>query len=91
MSGGPLLARGAVARLLGLTTPRFLRLRGRLEAEQGFPPPVPGLALRWDPRAIEDWLAARRAAPAAAASESSPALDAWEATLAARADTLPLR
>lgn len=44
----------------------FYRNRRRLEAEHGFPKPLPGLGELWyDPEAIEAWLAARRDARAA--------------------------
>jgi hypothetical protein len=51
-----------VAQALALPAARHFRCRRRrLEAEHGFPPPVAGLPDRWDPRAIEAWLAAQRA------------------------------
>lgn len=51
----PLLTAHQVAQLLALPGPRsFSARRRRLEAE-GFPPPVPGLGLRWDPVAIDAW------------------------------------
>lgn len=39
---------------LGHTDPEwFARNRARLIAEEGFPGPVPGMGLRWDPAAID--------------------------------------
>lgn len=57
-----LLTAPQVARALGYRHAWFLRHRARLEAEHGFPGPVDGCGLRWDPAAIEDWLDARRQA-----------------------------
>lgn len=51
-----LLTAHQVAELLALDGPRaFAQRRRRLEAEHGFPPPVPGVGQRWDPLAIEAW------------------------------------
>jgi hypothetical protein len=50
-----------VAEALRLPSARhFLARRRRLEAEHGFPQPVPGLPGRWDPQAIALWLRAYR-------------------------------
>lgn len=69
----PLLTARDVARLLGWSVDHWYRRRRALEAA-GFPRPIPELGNRWDPNAIEAWLAARRGGPRA-----------WEARLAARA------
>lgn len=55
-----LITSTAVAELLGITRRQFMNRRRRLEAEHGFPPPVAGLPERWDPIAIEAWLAQQR-------------------------------
>lgn len=48
-----------VARLLGLDTAvQFRRRRARLEAEWGFPRPLPILPARWRTATIEAWIAA---------------------------------
>lgn len=74
-----LLTLHQVAVLLGLPGARSLVARRRqLEEEHGFPPPVPGLGLRWDPVAIDAWLARHRPA------EATPAATA-EAILVQRA------
>jgi len=49
------LRTGEVARLLNMHPDRFRRRRRALERELGFPPPAPGLGLRWDPAAIARW------------------------------------
>lgn len=54
-----------VADLLNLGRRAFLARRRWLEAEHDFPPPVRGLPDRWDPTAIEAWLAGQRDATAA--------------------------
>lgn len=78
-----LLTAHQVAAALSLRSARsFHNRRAALEAE-GFPRPVRGLPDRWDPAAIEAWLAAQR--PAAAAPDS---LAAAEQTLIARAQAL---
>jgi len=71
-----LLKHGQVAQLLGHSADWFSRHRAQLEA-QGFPRPVPGCGRRWDPAAIEAWLAAQRPG----------AVDEWEARLRARLAT----
>lgn len=38
----------------------FRKRRFKLEREDGFPKPVRGVGLRWDPAAIDAWLAAQR-------------------------------
>jgi hypothetical protein len=48
-----------VADRLAMTPAAFNARRRRLEADHGFPPPVPGLGRRWNPAAIEAWLAAQ--------------------------------
>jgi predicted DNA-binding transcriptional regulator AlpA len=60
-----------VAAALGYRHGWFLRNRARLEAEHGFPGPVDGCGLRWDPAAIEDWLDRRRQVTRAAAGEAA--------------------
>jgi hypothetical protein len=70
-----------VAELLGITRLQFLARRRRLEAEHDFPAAVAGLPDRWDPLAIEGWLASqRRASPPG----PDPAAEA-EAVLISRA------
>lgn len=69
----PLLDRAGVARRLSVSMDWIYRNIDRLD---GFPPPVfgRGRGARWDPLAIDKWLALRRgdiapAAPAAAADD----------------------
>lgn len=60
----------------------FYRNRARLEAEHGFPRPIPGLRELWyDPEAIEAWLAARRDAAGTGLTQRTavPDADALEA------------
>lgn len=75
----PLLTAREVAQLLGMTRAAWYRRRPALEAA-GFPPPVPALGNRWDPAAIERWLAAQR-------GEAPPEPADWGQRLAARLDT----
>lgn len=75
-----LLTAAQVALLLGRKAGWFLAHRAALEA-RGFPGPVDGCGLRWDPRAIEAWLDARL--PRAATADGQA-----EATLLARAAAL---
>jgi hypothetical protein len=58
-----LLTAHQVAELLGLRPRQFAARRAGLVAA-GFPAAVAGLPDRWDPLAIEAWLAAQRPAPA---------------------------
>jgi predicted DNA-binding transcriptional regulator AlpA len=74
----PLLTACEVAGLLGLTRAAWYRRRRALEAA-GFPAPVPALGNRWDPAAIDHWLAIQR-------GEAVEPAD-WEQRLAARLDT----
>lgn len=75
-----LLTATQVSRVLGHRSPTwFPRHRTRLEAE-GFPLPVKGVGPRWDPLAIEAWLAQQRPA----AHSTAPATGDWEARLMAR-------
>lgn len=70
-----------VAEVLGISRRQFMARRRRLEAEHDFPRPVAGLPDRWDPLAIDAWLASQRpAAPPAPSAE-----DAAEAVLIGRA------
>jgi predicted DNA-binding transcriptional regulator AlpA len=46
-----------VAERLAMTPAAFRQRRRRLETDHGFPSPVPGLGLRWNPVSIEAWLA----------------------------------
>jgi predicted DNA-binding transcriptional regulator AlpA len=79
----PLLTARDVAALLGVTVSYWYRRRRALEAA-GFPPPVPALGNRWDPVAIERWLAAQRGEALVEPAE-------WEQRLAARLDTPAVR
>lgn len=54
-----LIDRVALARLLGRSLAWWDKNRARLYA-LGFPQPVPGMGKRWDPVAIENWLAQQR-------------------------------
>ena len=54
-----LLTAPQVAARLARSHAWFLRRRGALE-ETGFPRPVDGCGMRWDPAAIDDWLDAQR-------------------------------
>jgi hypothetical protein len=67
-----------VAEALALPSARAFHCRRRRLEEAGFPSPVRGLPDRWDPRAIEAWLALQRPASLAAP-------DTAEALLIARA------
>ena len=60
-----LLTSAQVAARLGHKASWFLRRRPSLEADHGFPRPVDGCGMRWDPAAIERWLDARLPAGAA--------------------------
>ena len=74
---------------LGLTVPGFCRRRARLEAA-GFPRPLPGLRRRYDPLAIQGWLARLRGDDPAT-PEAAPPFDsdaALKAELDRRALTL---
>lgn len=44
-----------VGRELGHSAEWFSRHRAKLEAEQGFPPPMPGCGKRWDSAAVARW------------------------------------
>ena len=55
MSGRTLLTAAQVALRLGRTHRWFTRNRAALEA-RGFPGPVDGCGMRWDPVAIDGWL-----------------------------------
>jgi hypothetical protein len=57
-----LLTATQVADLLGLGRRSFMARRRRLQAEHDFPAAVAGLPDRWDPLAIEAWLASQRPA-----------------------------
>jgi predicted DNA-binding transcriptional regulator AlpA len=76
MSVRPLLTTRDVAALLGISVAYWYRRRRELEA-RGFPPPIPALGNRWDPVAIDRWLAAQR-------GEAPPEPADWEQRLAAR-------
>lgn len=82
-----LLTGPEVARALGRSYGWFHRHRPSLEAERGFPPPVAGCGLRWDPRAIETWLDAQLPAPARSAEAAAEA----ELIRRAAAMTAPIR
>lgn len=70
MSGRDLLTSAQVARRFARSLAWFRRARPQLEAK-GFPLPVDGCGLRWDPVAIDDWLDAQR--PRRPASEDGEA------------------
>lgn len=57
-----------VAAFLGHSRDWFYRNRARLEREQGFPKPVPGIN-RWDPGALVAWRLAQQGIPLQAAGE----------------------
>ena len=72
-----------VAAMLGLRLPSFYRRRAALEAA-GFPGPVTACGLRWDPVAIDAWLAGLRAPAPAPDPHAVPAADdvaAWQTEL----------
>ena len=50
-----LLTAAQVADRLQITVRAFWARRRSLEAEHGFPAPVPGIGQRWDPAAIQAW------------------------------------
>jgi predicted DNA-binding transcriptional regulator AlpA len=66
-----LLTAPQVAAKLGYRYGWFNKHRARLEAEHGFPGPVDGLGMRWDPAAIGDWLDARRTLTRTAAAAAA--------------------
>ena len=82
MSGRLLLRAPEVAALLGMSVRAFHAARARLR-DRGFPAPVPGMGPRYDPRAIEAWLA--RAQGKAAASPPVEDIAGWQAELDRRA------
>lgn len=55
-----LLSYADVAACLAVTRSWLHRNRRALAVQHGFPPPVPGMGLRWDPLAIDAWLATQR-------------------------------
>lgn len=59
----PLLTFPEVAERLGVPLNSLYRNHRVLREEHGFPAPVPGLGRRWDPQAIENWLATQRGEP----------------------------
>jgi predicted DNA-binding transcriptional regulator AlpA len=74
-----LLRTPEVAALLAMSVESFYRRRAALDAA-GFPKPVPGMGVRYDPLAIQEWLAAQRTRPGA----TTPPLDdvaGWQAEL----------
>lgn len=77
-----LLTAAEVAIRLGRTVGWFRRNRPELEERHGFPRPVDGCGMRWDPLALDRWLDARL--PGAAAAPATT-LQAAEARLLARA------
>ena len=75
------------AEALGLTVPGFCRRRAQLEAS-GFPRPLPGLRRRYDPLAIQGWLARLRGEPAHSVTPEDHGDAALQAELDRRALTL---
>jgi predicted DNA-binding transcriptional regulator AlpA len=73
-----------VAELLGIGRRQFLMRRSRLQSDHGFPPAVAGLPDRWDPLAIDAWLASQRPAAPPAPDAAAEA----EAVLIGRARSL---
>lgn len=67
MTARQLLTAPQVAAQLGHRAAWFYRNRARLQQQHGFPPPVDGCGLRWDPVAIGAWLDRRAHTPAPAA------------------------
>ena len=59
MTREPLLTKHGVAERLYHTLHWFAYHRAKLEAA-GFPPPVPACGERWDPQAIDNWIARQR-------------------------------
>jgi hypothetical protein len=76
-----LLTATQVAEILAITRRAFLARRRGLEQRHNFPAAVAGLPDRWDPAAIDAWLAAQRQA-------TMPDQPSAEATLIARARTI---
>lgn len=100
MNDRALLRTADVARRLGKSVAWFRRQREHLKAAHGFPAPIAGLGLVWDPRAIDAWLDLQLPRPSAPAAAAAPkdldALAAWEETLIGRMDlksgsVVPLR
>lgn len=58
-TGVRLLTMREVAERLAHGYDWFRRQRKTLERDEGFPKPVSGCGNRWDPRAIDRWLAAQ--------------------------------
>jgi hypothetical protein len=96
MTGIPYLLRAReVANLMGVPFKTLQRQLPKLQAEHGFPRPLPGLGRRYDPGAIVAWLnrmavAGERPAgapdPDAAASPGD--LAGWQDELDRRADQI---
>lgn len=63
MTARLLINTAEVAELLGMTVHTFYRRRAQLH-RVGFPNPVPGMGIRYDPLAIQAWLARQRTASA---------------------------
>ncbi|MGX9963129.1 helix-turn-helix transcriptional regulator [Roseomonas sp. F4] len=79
-----LLTAAEVALRLRRTVSWFYRQRAELEDRHGFPRPIDGCGMRWDPRAIDRWLDSR--IQGGALSGQQKALAEAEARLMARAD-----
>ncbi|CAB4166600.1 hypothetical protein UFOVP843_39 [uncultured Caudovirales phage] len=61
----------ALAEQMGRTVNWMRNNMGRLRRDHNFPAPIPGFGKRWDPAAIEVWLATHRPAPPTAAGDFS--------------------
>lgn len=74
MTARQLLSAPQVAAQLGHRAAWFYRNRARLQAQHGFPAPVDGCGLRWDPVAIGAWLDAQRHGARAPAADPEQVL-----------------
>jgi predicted DNA-binding transcriptional regulator AlpA len=79
---------------LAISKQQFYRSRKRLEAEDGLPKPAHGRgkSARWDPLAIKQWLADKRAnSPSQHQDSTDSLLTQTDQTLASRLEALTLR
>lgn len=89
MTDRTLLAIAQVALRLNVSAENFNRRRRELIERHGFPPPLPGLALRWDPLAIDLWLDKHIPPPLRIPPSEDATLAAQRATLEQRLANAP--
>ncbi len=87
-----LIDRGGVAEMLGVTREKLYRRLGEWSHHPANPFPAPvlgrGAGARWDPRAIDRWVAAGGEHATAPAGMAADTEDEWAARLDGRALTL---